>query len=80
MATTVSPPTPPDPQASEQALRRLLGWAQSQLAGALGQLRSSPGEPTAALVLEKAALVQLLGGDTSGAAAALRSWAQEGES
>jgi hypothetical protein len=66
--------------AAERALGKLLEWAQAQLAGAIRQFQASPGEPTAQLVLERAGLVQMLGGDTSAATAALRSWAQERES
>ena len=67
-------------EAIEKALHRLLEWAESQLAGAVRQLQASPGETTAQQVLERAALVQMLGGDASSALSALRAWSQERES
>lgn len=61
-------------RAGEKALDKLLQWAQGQLAGAIKELQRAPSELTARHVLEKAALVQMLGGDTTAAMAALQTW------
>jgi hypothetical protein len=61
-------------RAGEKALEKLLQWAQGQLAGAIKELQRAPSELTAKHVLEKGALVQMLGGDATAAMAALQTW------
>ena len=63
-------------KAADAVLDRLLQWARAQLTGVMKQLQSSPGEPAARDVIEKAALVQMLGGDTAAAIGALKTWAE----
>ena len=61
-------------KAAEEAFSKLLNWAQNQLTFAVKALQSAPSEMTAQTVLEKAALVQMLGGNTAGAIAAVQKW------
>lgn len=61
-------------KAAEAAFSKLLQWAQNQLAFAVKALQSAPSEVTAQAVLEKAALVQMLGGSAAGAIAAVQKW------
>ncbi len=61
-------------KAAEAAFNKLLQWAQNQLAFAVKALQSAPSEVTAQAVLEKAALVQMLGGSATGAIAAVQKW------
>jgi hypothetical protein len=61
-------------KATEAAFNKLLQWAQNQLAFAIKALQSDPSAATAQTVLEKAALVQMLGGSTAGAIAAVQKW------
>jgi hypothetical protein len=61
-------------KAAEAAFNKLLQWAQGQLAFAVKALQSAPSEVTAQAVLEKAALVQMLGGSATGAIAAVQKW------
>ena len=61
-------------KAAEAAFNKLLQWAQNQLAFAVKALQSAPSEVTAQAVLEKAALVQMLGGSAAGAIAAVQKW------
>jgi len=61
-------------KAAEAAFNKLLQWAQNQLAFAVKALQSDPSGVTAQAVLEKAALVQMLGGDTAAAIAAVQKW------
>ena len=63
-------------KAAEKALEKLLQWAQAQLAGAIKALQTAPSEGTAREGLEKAALVQMLGGDATVAIAAVKTWAE----
>jgi hypothetical protein len=60
--------------AADKALEKVLQWAQAQLAGAIRELQRAPSELAAKVVLERAALVQMLGGDTSAAIAAVQTW------
>jgi hypothetical protein len=55
---------------------QLLLWAQDQVAGSIGQLQRVPSALTAKFVLERAALLVLLGGDTRPAVSALMTWAE----
>lgn len=61
-------------KAAEAAFKKLLQWAQNQLAFAVKALQAAPSGVTAKEVLEKAALVQMLGGDATPAMAALKQW------
>jgi len=61
-------------KATEAAFNKLLQWAQNQLAFAIKALQSDPSAATAQTVLEKAALVQMLGGSTAGSIAAVQKW------
>ena len=61
-------------KAAEAAFSKLLQWAQNQLAFAVKALQSAPSGVTAQAVLEKAALVQMLGGSATGAIAAVQKW------
>jgi hypothetical protein len=63
-------------KAADKALEKVLQWAQAQLAGAIKQLQVAPSEATAKAVLEKAGLVQMLGGDMTAAIAAVQTWAE----
>lgn len=55
---------------------QLLLWAQEQVAGSMAQLQRAPSAVTAKFVLERAALLVLLGGDTRPAVSALMTWAE----
>jgi len=61
----------------EEALQKVLEWAQSQMTEAIEMLHALPSESLATILAEKAALVQMLGGDVSPALEALEQWAVE---
>jgi len=61
----------------EEALQKVLEWAQAQMTEAIEVLKALPSESAGAMLAEKAALVQMLGGDPSPALEALEHWAVE---
>ncbi len=61
---------------AEQAWGKLLGWAQGQMMDAVKNLRLEPSKTAAQDVLEKASLVQMLGGNAGPALSAVQSWKQ----
>ena len=62
--------------AGGEALQKVLRWAQGRMMGAIKELQRDPSKAGAQDVLEKAALVQMLGGDASAAMAAIENWKQ----
>ncbi len=61
----------------EEALQKVLEWAQAQMTEAIEGLKALPSESAGAMLAEKAALVQMLGGDPSPALEALERRAVE---
>ena len=64
-------------EAAEETLAKVLEWAETQLLLAVELLQQTPAQESANVVAEKAALVQMLGGDASPGIEALNKWAIE---
>jgi hypothetical protein len=61
---------------AEQAWGKLLNWAQGQMMEAVKKLQLEPSKTAVQEVLEKASLVQMLGGNAGPALSAVQSWKQ----
>ena len=63
-----------DGKTAEGVFEKVLQWAQNQLNTAVKALAAAPSEIAAIEVLEKATMVQMLGGDTTAAISAIQQW------
>jgi hypothetical protein len=66
-----------DEKAVESALKKVLDWAEAQLASAITNLKTAPTKANARDLAAKAALVELLGGAPTKAWEALKTWEEE---